>query len=443
MLFLPHKYQNVATQFILDTPKCALYLEMGLGKTVATLTAIDKLFDQCEIRKVLVISTLRVINIVWPTEIAKWNHTRYLTYEVIHGNINKRIRSLKNPAQIHLINYENLCWLVEQCGQRWPYDMVVLDESSKMKSPSAKRFRAFRKVTKFIDRIVELTGTPAPNGLLDLWAPTYLLDKGIRLGRGITAYKRRWFDTDYMGYTWTPKPCAKREIYQRLKDITVSMKTKDYLSLPEVITTNLRINMPKQLFKQYRQLEKEMVLKLKHSEISAANAAVLSNKCLQYANGAIYDEQKNWETIHNLKLDALTDIVEETAGVPLLVSYTYQSDLIRLQRKFPEACTLNSDSVIAKWNLGKVPMLLAHPASVGHGLNLQNGGNHLVWFGMNWSLELYQQMKARLHRQGQKLPVFIYHILMANTIDELILERLKSKRNIQEILMQVMKVTVY
>ncbi len=415
---------------------------------MSTLTALQTIKDAGGLKKVLIVAPLRVATHTWPNEVEKWDHIN-LTYRVIRGTPNMRKKQIASPADVYIINYENLSWLVDNYRHNWPFDVVVFDESSKMKSASSKRFKAFRKVQRFSSRVICLTGTPAPNGLLDLWAQVYLLDGGERLHPYITHYKNEWFNSDYMGYNWTPKYGADQDIQDRIKDICLSMQAKDYLELPEYISNVVKVYLTDQQMDQYKELQDEFYLELSaETSVTAANAAVLSSKCLQFSNGAMYlndsfgNPTSDWEEIHTEKLNALQDIVDEANGAPVLVFYNYRSDLDRIKNQFKQAVELDKEGkLLNAWNAGRIPILLAHPASAGHGLNMQDGGNIVVWFGLNWSLELYQQANARLYRQGQTKPVFVHHIVAADTVDELVLDRLSNKRSVQDVLINALKET--
>ena len=415
---------------------------MGLGKTLPTLCAIEALLDSCESRKALVVAPLRVASSAWPAEIRKWGLR--LRVRSIMGSQSARLSAAgSEDADLYLINYENLTWLVDRYQDAWKWDMVILDESSKMKSREAKRWKSLTKVYDQIERLVELTGTPSANGLLNLWAQIYLLDRGKRLGRSITRFRERWFDSDFWGYTFTPKPGAEAEIRAAVSDLVLTLRMEDYLSLPDLVPVNVPITLPNPARRVYDRLEKEMFADLQKGEVTAVSAAVLTNKCRQAASGALYLDgcAGAWESLHDAKIQALADIVDEAQGEPLLVAYNYRSELERLQKAFPRARLLDKKpSTVDDWNARKIEMLLAHPQSAGHGLNLQAGGRLIVWFTLDWSLELYQQFNARLHRQGQTKPVFVYHLLATDTVDELVLERLHSKRSVQDVLLDGLKI---
>ncbi|PHS06386.1 MAG: DEAD/DEAH box helicase [Blastopirellula sp.] len=441
-----HAYQERAVDFIKETPSCALWVDMGLGKTVSTLTAVADLLDSFEVGRVLVIAPLRVAIHTWPEEIQRWQHTQHLSMNRIAGSPKQRLNVLQNDrSDIHIINRELVPWLVEQTGKDWPYDMVVIDEASSFKSSKAKRFKALRKMLPFISRLIELTGTPASNGLLGVWSQIFLLDRGERLGKTFGGYQRRHFVSDFHGYTWTLRKDADDEIYDKLKDVCLTLSAADYLELPERVDTTIAVDIPDAAREQYRQLERDFLLEVGDDEIvEVLHAAALSNKLLQFANGAIYiDEEKNWIEVHDAKLAAMSDLVDETAGQPLLVAYNYKTDLARLLKRFPQAEVIGTNpKTIERWNAGGIPMLLAHPASAGHGLNLQHGGNNVVWFGLNWSLELYLQFNARLDRQGQTKPVVVHHIVSENTIDDTVLAALATKDATQRALLNALKADI-
>lgn len=447
MRFKPHSYQKIAIQKILDLPATGLFLDMGLGKTVCTLTAIDELlYDRFEISRVLVIAPLRVAEDTWSREVQKWDHLRHMKTAKVLGTEKQRVAALASKADIWVINRENVEWLVNFYGKKWPFDMVVIDELSSFKSNRAKRFRALRKVRPLIKRVVGLTGTPAPNGLIDLWAQIYLLDQGERLGKTITGYRDRYFNPGRQNrtviYAWEPKPEAEETIYKKISDICVSMRSEDWLELPERIDNVVYVQLPPAVKDLYRQLEKDLLLPFASGDIVADTAAVLSNKLLQMANGAVYDENKVVKELHDVKLQALEGIVEAANGKPVLVFYAYRHDLSRLQAWFKNARTLSTARDIEDWNTSKIPVLLAHPASAGHGLNLQAGGNIIVWFGLSWSLELYQQANARLHRQGQGKAVIVHHLVAEGTIDEDVMKALRQKYAGQDALLEAVKAKV-
>lgn len=447
MHYNPHPYQIYATNRIIELPAVGLFLKMGLGKTVATLTAIAELMhDYFIISRVLVIAPLRVAEDTWAREAAKWDHLQYLRIAKVLGSQQQRIRALSSPADIYVVNRENVPWLVEHYGRDWPFDMVVVDELSSFKSSSARRFRALRKVRPLIRRIVGLTGTPASNGLIDLWAQIYLLDRGERLGQTLTGYRNRYFvpgrRNQNVIFEWLPKPEADAAIYVKLSDICVSMSAADWLQLPERIDRVVPVQLPPAARAEYKQLERDRLIPLAEGDVVAGEAAVLANKLLQLANGAVYDELHGVHEVHEAKLEALEDLIEAANGQPVLVFYAYKHDLARIQQRFPVARKLDTSDDIAAWNAGEISLLLAHPASAGHGLNLQAGGHIVVWFGLTWSLELYQQANARLHRQGQEHAVIVHHIIAEDTLDEQVMKVLSGKAAGQEALMEAVKARI-
>lgn len=437
-----HDYQLKAIDFIIEEERCALLLDMGMGKSVSTLTAIKDLKDSFSVNKVLVIAPLRVARSVWAQETQKWRHLDDLKVSVCLGAQRNRQAALARDADIYVINRENVTWLVDLYKAKWPFDAVIIDESSSFKSPSSKRFRSIKKILPYTNYMVLLTGTPSPNSLMDLWSQMYLVDFGERLGRTVTGYRQRFFDQDFMGYRYTARPGSAEKIHALISDKAISMNAEDYLELPDRIDIDLPVQMPTTALKSYKEMEKTLLSTLETGEeVEAVSAAALANKLLQFANGAAYyDEHKNWAEVHKEKLDALEEIVEENPSENILVAYNYKFDLARLLKRFPQAKVLdNEDSTIERWNRGEIPMLLAHPASAGHGINLQKGGSLSVWFGLNWSLELYQQFNARLHRQGQTKPVRIIHLVSEGTIDERVLRVLKDKDATQSSLLNALK----
>lgn len=446
MQYVPHEYQSFATEFIVKNAISALFLEMGLGKSVTTLTAIDKLmYDYFEISRVLVIAPLRVAVSTWPSEIEKWNHLNRLSYSVVVGNEKERRQALRKKADIYIINRENIDWLVNKSGFYLEFDMLVIDELSSFKSYSAKRFKSLLKIRSNFKRVVGLTGTPSSNGLMDLWAEFRILDLGQRLGRYITHYRNTYFVPDKRNgmviYSYKPQDDAEERIYQAIGDITISMKSCDHLQMPELIMNEVAVELDQTDAQRYQKFKKEMVLTLDEKEIDAINAASLSNKLLQMANGSVYDEDKASHTIHDKKLDALDELIEEANGKPVLVAYWFQSDLERVKKRM-KVREIKSSQDIEDWNKGKIPVALIHPASAGHGLNLQTGGAVLIWFSLTWSLELYQQTNARLYRQGQKQTVVIHHLMTKGTIDEDVMVALKHKEQMQEALMNAVKARI-
>lgn len=435
MKYKPHSYQEYAIRYIETHPISALLIDMGLGKTSITLTAIrNLLFDSFEVCKVLVIAPLRVAKNTWTDEIKKWEHLSTLTYSLIVGNENERLSALNEKADIYIINRENVDWLVNKSGYKFDFDMVVIDELSSFKNHQSKRFKSLMKVRPLVKRIVGLTGTPSSNGLMDLFAEFKILDMGKRLGYFIGQYRNTYFKPDKMNgpivYSYKPLPNAENAIYNKISDITVSMKANEYLKMPELLTSNYVVELSNSEKNQYDEMKKSLVLEITDGEITASNAASLSNKLCQLSNGAIYDDEQNIVEIHDRKLEALEDIIESMNGKPLLIAYWYRHDLERIKSRF-SVREIKTSEDISDWNDGKIPVALIHPASAGHGLNLQNGGSTLVWFGLTWSLELYQQTNARLYRQGQKNTVVIQHIITKGTIDEQILKALQKKNKTQ------------
>ena len=443
MKYEPHSYQKYATNFIERNSIAALLLDMGLGKTSITLTALNNLlFDYFDVHRILVVAPLRVARTTWSDEIEKWDHLSNLTFAIAVGTEKERIAALGQKADITMINRENLQWLIEKSGQSFEYDMVVIDELSSFKNHQAKRFKALMKVRPKVKRIVGLTGTPSSNGLMDLFAEFKILDMGVRLGRFIGQYRNAYFTPDKMNgpivYSYKPLPSAEKIIYEKISDITISMKATDHLKMPELIECETVVKMSEKEKKNYTTLKKELVLSIPDGEITVANAASLSNKLSQMANGAIYFEDNEFVTIHDRKLDALEDLIESANGKPLLVAYWFKHDLERIKERFDVREIKTSDD-IKDWNDGKILVAVIHPASAGHGLNLQSGGSTLVRFGLTWSLELYQQTNARLYRQGQKNTVVIHHIITKGTIDEDIVKALKRKDKTQSSLIDAVK----
>ena len=444
MNFTPHDYQAYAINYIETHPVAAVLLDMGLGKTVISLTAIaDLLFDSFEAHRILVVAPLRVARDTWPAEIRKWQHLKLLTFAVCVGTPKERKAALMAGADITIINRENLQWLIESSGFPFDYDMVVIDELSSFKNHTSKRFKTLLKVRPSIKRIIGLTGTPSSNGLMDLWAEFKLLDFGERLGRFITHYRNSYFIPDKRNgeiiYSYKPMPYAEDAIYQRISDITISMKSTDHLQMPELITSQYEVQLSEEEEKRYEELKADFILELPEGEITAANAASLTGKLSQLANGAIYDDDGNIIEFHDRKLDALEDLIEAANGKPLLVAYWFKHDLQRIKKRF-NVREIKSSKDITDWNNGDIPVAVIHPASAGHGLNLQAGGSTLIWFGLTWSLELYQQTNARLWRQGQTSgTVVIEHIITKGTIDERILKALSLKEVTQNALIDAVK----
>lgn len=447
MNFIPHNYQQYAIDYIENHSISAVLLDMGLGKTSITLTAInDLLFDSFDVHKVLVVAPLRVARDTWSAEIEKWSHLKDLRYSVVVGTERERLKALNIPADIYIINRENVQWLVEDSGFPFDFDMAVIDELSSFKNHQSKRFKAFMKVRPKLKRIVGLTGTPAGNGLMDLYAEFRLLDMGERLGRFISQYRDAYFQPDKRNgmiiYSYKPLPYAEQQIYDKISDITISMKATNHLKMPELISSEYIVQLTEKQKEKYEKLKKELVLTSDENEVTAANAAALSNKLSQMASGAVYSDDGSIVEVHDGKLDALEDIIESMNGKPLLVAYWFKHDLERIKKRF-DVREIKSSKDISDWNSGKIPVALIHPASAGHGLNLQSGGSTLVWFSLPWSLELYQQTNARLWRQGQTAnTVVIQHIITKDTIDAKILNALKSKDTTQAELISAVKATL-
>lgn len=447
MKYTPHNYQKYAAEFIENHKTAAIFLDMGLGKTIITLTAINDLcFDTFEVQKVLVIAPLRVARDTWSAEIKKWEHLKHLKYSVVIGTETERLAALNTPADIYIINRENVVWLVEDSGFPFDFDMVVIDELSSFKSHRSKRFKSLMKVRPVIKRMVGLTGTPSSNGLMDLWAEFKLLDMGKRLGRFITHYRDEFFRPDKRNgqviFSYKPKDGAEDEIYRRISDITISMKAAEHLKMPDCVMNTVSVNLSEKEMKMYKALKTDLVLSVGNREIDAVNAGALSNKLSQMANGAVYDENKTYIEIHSRKLDALEDLIEQANGKPVLVAYWFKHDFERIQKRF-DVREIKSSKDIADWNSGKISIGIIHPVSAGHGLNLQTGGSTLIWFGLTWSLELYRQTNARLWRQGQKSDVvIIHHIITKGTIDEHIMRALQNKEKTQSDLIDAVKAQI-
>ena len=449
MKYNPHDYQRYATEYIESHPAAAVFLDMGLGKTSITLTALNNLlFDYFAVHRILVVAPLRVARNTWSDEIEKWEHLHNLTFAIAVGSEKESLEALKKQADITMINRENLQWLIEKSGQPFEYDMVVIDELSSFKNHQAKRFKALMKVRPKVKRIVGLTGTPSSNGLIDLFAEFKILDMGMRLGRFIGQYRNTYFKPDKVNgpivYSYKPLPGAEDAIYEKISDITISMKAADHLKMPELVNTKYMVHLSEKEKKKYEDMKAELVLALPEGEITAANAASLSGKLSQMANGAVYADDESILPIHDRKLDALEDIIESANGKPILIAYWFKHDLMRIEQRLTEKKIpfqkLDSDASMKKWNRGELPVALIHPASAGHGLNLQSGGSTIVWFGITWSLELYQQTVARLYRQGQSSgTVTVIHILTEGTVDEKIMKALADKDSTQSALIDAVK----
>lgn len=437
-----HGYQEKSRLMIKEHNFCALWLDMGLGKTVSSATALQELIDEFEVGRCLIVAPKRVALTTWPMELRNWDHLLPLTFEIIHGNQKERTKALLNRADIHIISRDNLAWLVRMVGKQWPWDMVIIDESSSFKSQSSNRFKALKKVRRYITRMVQLSATPSPQGLVDIWSQFYLLDMGQRLGATEKAYHNRWFIHDRDARKIYPKSKSQEEIYDKIKDITMHMSAEDYLDMPELVYNEIKVEMEPATKAKYDAFERDMIMELEDDEIEASNAATLTGKLLQFANGAVYtDEAKNWSLVHDEKIEALKEIVESHDGTPLLVAYNFKTDLVRLKKAFPQAKVMDDDhKTQIDWNNGKIPILLTHPQSSGHGLNLQRGSNILVWFGLTWSLECYQQLIGRLYRQGQTATsVIVHHILTNGTVDERLIRVMKLKEATQDDLLNAVK----
>ncbi|WP_394523690.1 DEAD/DEAH box helicase [Lacrimispora sp. JR3] len=453
MIFIPHAYQQHCIDKIQEIKKIGLFLDMGLGKTVTTLTAIKDLkYNRFQVRKVLVIAPKKVAEGTWTKEKDKWDHTKMLRVSQVLGSLSKRIRALNTPADIYIINRENVVWLVDYYRNAWPFDMVVVDESSSFKSHKAKRFKALASMSGHIDRLIELTGTPSPNGLNDLWAQVFLLDGGERLGKRYTQFRERYFDPGDRGnnviYNYKAKPGSENSILERISDICISMKSEDYLQLPDVTYNQIPVILDPKSSKAYYDLERKMVLALPEAEeeISVTSAAALSNKLLQLANGALYDEDHNVHEIHNCKIEAFMELIESLQGKPALVFYNYQHDKDRILKALKDSGLrvreLRTTQDEEDWNNREIDILLTHPASSAYGLNLQQGGNHVIWFGLNWNYELYTQANKRLHRQGQTEKVIIHHLVCSGTRDEDVMQALERKDDVQNWVMESLKARI-
>lgn len=454
MKFTPHEYQKFCIQKILDVKKVGIWQDMGLGKTVTTLTAVKELkYNRFQVCKVLVIAPKKVAEGTWTKEAAKWDHTKMLRVSPVLGSQAKRIRALNTPADLYVINRENVCWLVDYYRNAWPFDMVVIDESSSFKSHSAKRFKALAGISSRISRMVELTGTPSPNGLADLWSQVYLLDGGERLGKRYSQFRERYFQPDKCGadgmiYSYEAKPGTEESILAKISDICISMKAEDYLELPDLTYHEVPVELDKKSWKAYQDLERKMILELPEDDelISVTSAAALSNKLLQLANGAVYDEDRQVHEVHDCKIEAFLELVESLQGKPVLVFYNYQHDRERILKALAKSelriRELKTTQDEDDWNAGRIDILLTHPASSAYGLNLQQGGNHVIWFGLTWNYELYTQANKRLHRQGQVNKVIIHHLVSTGTRDEDVMTALKRKDDVQNWVMESLKARI-
>jgi SNF2 family DNA or RNA helicase len=437
-----HDYQRRAVDFIIQEKRSFLALDLGLGKTATSLTAITDLIDSCAVHRVLIIAPLRVANSVWSQEAARWQHCKHLRISVCTGSEKKRMAALYADADVFVINRENVPWLVNHCSKKLPFDCIVIDESSSFKNPAAQRFKALKKVAPLTRYVWLLSATPTSNGLMDLWSQMYLVDFGERLGRTVTGYRQRFFQQDYTGYSYALRSGSADKIHNLVDDKMISMMASDYLDTPERIDITQVVPLPDKTLQAYREFENSLLAELPDGEeLEAISAAALANKLLQWSNGAVYtDDNGNCSELHAAKLDTLAELVDENPGENLLVAYNYKSDLARLQKRFPQAVVLGKEQqTIDDWNAGKIPMLLAHPASAGHGLNLQKGGSVIVWFGLNWSLELYQQFNGRLHRQGQTKPVRVIHLVAGGCIDERVMMAVESKGLTQAALLSAIR----
>ena len=454
MEFKPHAYQQHCINKIIEIKKLGLFLDMGLGKTVTTLTAVKELkYNRFLVRRVLVIAPKKVAEGTWTREAAKWGHTQMLRVSPVLGSQTKRIRALNTPADLYIINRENVCWLVDYYRNAWPFDMVVVDESSSFKSHSAKRFKALASVGDRIDRMVELTGTPSPNGLEDLWSQIFLLDGGERLGKRYTQFRERYFQPDKRGadgmvYSYEAKPGTEASILEKISDICISMKAEDYLQLPDITYHEIPVELDSKSLKAYCELEREMVLQLPEDDetIRVTSAAALSNKLLQLANGALYGEDRQVHEVHGCKVEAFLELIESLQGKPALVFYNYQHDRTRILKALEKlglaVRELKTTQDEDDWNAGKIQVLLTHPASSAYGLNLQQGGNHVIWFGLTWNYELYTQANKRLHRQGQKEKVIIHHLVCSGTRDTDVMQALQRKDDVQSWVMESLKARI-
>lgn len=446
MKFRPYEYQQTAMKWIIEHPRCGLFLDMGLGKTVSTLTAVQQLIDDCEISKVLVVAPKKVAETTWSTEAEKWDHLKGLTVSKVMGTEKQRNLALQEKADVYVIGRDSFVWLVGKYGGNLPFDVLVIDELTSFKSSKSNRFKAMRMATPTVERVIGLTGTPAPNGLIDLWAQMYCIDQGARLGKSVTKYRETYFET----HKWNNivvrcevKKGCEDIIRNRIADICLSMQAKDYLQLPDMVVHTTKVALSDAMMRKYSQFEKEKVLQFTEehadepSNVLANSAAGLMNKLSQFANGAIYDDERNVHEIHDEKLDKLAEIVEAANGNSVLVFYQYKHDVTRIKNKLKDykVVAYEGEQDLKDWNAGKIDVLLAHPASTAFGLNMQDGGHYIVWFGTGWNLELYQQANARLHRQGQKYPVIVYKLICANTVDERADTELEGKKGVQQSLL--------
>lgn len=444
MKFVPHNYQTYCIDYLLERPAAGLFLKPGMGKTVTALTVADRLlYDYFAVSKVLVIAPLRVAEDTWSREAQKWDHLQHLRVSRVLGSAKERLAALAVEADVYCINRENVPWLVKHYGLGWPFDLVIVDESSNFRNPSAQRFKALRKVRPLIKYIWELTGTPRPRSLLDLWAQLYLLDRGERLGKTMTEYKNRYFTpgrrNGYVVYEWVPRPGAEDEVYSKISDICVSMKARDYLKLPDLVETIRPVVLSPEARALYDDMEREAILELAGEVIDAGSAAAVNGKLLQIAGGAVYDENHVAHELHTAKLDALEDLMEEANGEPVLVAYNFQHEHDRILARFPQAVKLKDNKTIAAWNRGEIPMLLVHPAGAGHGLNLQDGGHLIVWFSPTYDQELNEQLIDRLNRQGQQETTSVIWLIAEGTVDEDARRSTQAKASSQDAMMEAVK----
>lgn len=443
MKFVPHNYQKRAMDFMKENERCCLFLDMGLGKTVTSLSCISEMLDLFEVGKTLVVAPKLVAEQTWPDEIAKWDHLTNISVSVIKGSPAQRLKALKKPADLYTIGRDNIKWLVDTLGRGgWDFDTLILDELSSFKNHASQRFRALRKVTPMCSRVVGLTGTPAPNSLLDLWSQLYLIDKGERLGKTLTQYREAYFRQNFNGFGYTLVDKYQEVIQNKIKDICISMTAEDYLDLPERMDVIDSFDMKSK--ERYDEFKRNEVLPLMDGEtITPVNAAAMYSKLLQFANGAVYDEDKNYHVVDDTKIEKLKETIEALQGNPVLVFYQFQSDKDRILKAIPEAQIMQGAETVHEWNRGEIPVLIAHPASIGHGLNLQYGGHNMIWFGLPWSLEAYQQSVKRLDRQGQTNIVINKALIAKGTVEEVVWERLTKKADTQNELINALKDHVF
>jgi len=443
MKFTPLRHQQIALDFSLTRQTSGLFLDMGLGKTVTTLSLLNILINSFSVDKPLIIGPKFVAEDTWPKEIAKWDHTKHITYAVITGSVQERLAALRAKVDVHILNIEHLAWLVDlkRFKTRWPFDMLVVDELSKFKSSDSIRFRKLRKVLPQVPRLIGLTGTPIPNGMLDLWAQVFILDRGKRLFPTVTTYRMHYFHPEkkliHGGCTYGINPGAEELIYEKIDDLCLSMKAVDWLQLPERQDIIREIELPD--LSEYKQFKRDKILELAEGDITAFNAPALYNKLLQYANGAVYDSDKKYHVVHDLKLEALAEAVEELQGKPVIIAYQFQSDVDRIKKRIPQAVQLKKNSQITEWNKGKIPVMLGHAAGIGHGLNLQYGGHYIFWYGVSANMGDYWQLVKRLDRQGQKFTVFNYHFLVKGTAEHSVYRSIQSKTLTQDRLMDALR----